>query len=165
MVRTGKTMLDDVIRVSFLILTGFTLGIAVIWYLGLLSQEIRGTGQIVIVPLTVIDKGGKTNDELGKALAQMLQARLQSLVRELRDAQAGFTTNVRAPALAQGAPAAPGRRRPALDSNRCAPDGPLAAHGHTALRGRGGCRWDITVAPTLAEQPPHSSFHALLARN
>jgi hypothetical protein len=37
----------------------------------------------------------------------MLQARLQSLVRELRDAQAGFTTNVRAPALAQGAPAAP----------------------------------------------------------
>ena len=57
-------MLDDAIRVSFLILTGFTLGIAVIWYLGLVSQEIRGTGQIVIVPLTVIDKGGKTNDEL-----------------------------------------------------------------------------------------------------
>jgi hypothetical protein len=79
-------MLDNAIRVSFLILAGFTLGIAVIWYLGLLYQEIRGTGQIVIDPLTVIDNGGKTNDELGKALAQMLQARLQSLVRELRDA-------------------------------------------------------------------------------
>jgi hypothetical protein len=107
MVKTGKTMLDDAIRASFLILGGLTLGVAVIWYLGLLYQEIRGTGQIVIDPLTVIDNGGKANDELGKALAQMLQARLQSLVRELRDAQAGFTTNVRAPALAQGAPAAP----------------------------------------------------------
>ena len=105
--KTGKTMLDDAIRVSFLILGGLMLSVAVIWYLGLLYQEIRGTGQIVIDPLTVIDNGGKANDELGKALAQMLQARLQSLVRELRDAQAGFTRNVRASALAQGAPAAP----------------------------------------------------------
>lgn len=106
-VSTGKTMLDGAIRVSFLILGGLTLSVAVIWYLGLLYQEIRGTGQIVIDPLTVIDNGGKANDELGKALAQMLQARLQSLAHELQDAQASFTTNVRAPALPQGAPAAP----------------------------------------------------------
>jgi hypothetical protein len=94
-------------RVGFLVLVGLALGVAVVWYIGFLYQEVRGTGQIVIVPLTVIDSQGKANDELGKALAQMLHARLQSLAYELRDAQAGFTTNIRAPALPQGAPAAP----------------------------------------------------------
>lgn len=81
-------MLDDAIRVGFLTLGGLTLALVVIWYVGLLDQEIRGTGQIVIDPLTVVDGSGKTNDELGAAMAQMLQARLQSLVSDLQEAQA-----------------------------------------------------------------------------
>lgn len=98
-------MLDDAMRVSFLVLAGLTLGIAAICYLNLLYQEIRGTGQIVIEPLCVIDNGGRANDELGKALAQMLQARLQSLVCELRDAQAGFTTKAPTSVSSREAPA------------------------------------------------------------
>lgn len=90
-------------RIAFITLLGLTLLTVVIWFLGFLVQEIRGTGEIVIAPVTVIDNEGKGNDELGRALAQMLQARLQTLERELRNAQEGFTTNVRAPALAQTA--------------------------------------------------------------
>ncbi|HVP39025.1 MAG TPA: C1 family peptidase [Candidatus Saccharimonadales bacterium] len=98
-------MFDDTIRVTFLILVGLALTVAMIWYLGFLHREIRGTGQVVIDPFTVIDPSGKPNDELGKALAQLLQAHLQSLVRELGDAQAGFTKDVQTPAMVQGAPA------------------------------------------------------------
>ena len=84
--------MDDVIRVSFLVLVGLALAIGVTWYVGFLYQEIRGNGQIVIDRFTVVQAEGKGNEELGDALAQMLQVRLQSLVRELRDAQAGLTS-------------------------------------------------------------------------
>jgi hypothetical protein len=94
-------------RIGFLIFIGFTISIAAVWFIGLLYQEMRGTGRVVILPLTVVDSQGKANEELGKALAQMLHARLQSLSYELRDAQAGFTTNASKPALTQGLPAAP----------------------------------------------------------
>jgi Papain family cysteine protease len=94
-------MLDNTIRIVFVILVGLTIAIAVAWYVGFLYQEIRGTGQVVIDPVTVIDSEGKGNDELGKAFAQMLQARVQSLVGELRDAQDAFTIDLRARAVAQ----------------------------------------------------------------
>ncbi len=102
-----NSTLDDVMRMAFLVFVGLVLGVAVAWYIGFLYQEVRGTGRIVIVPLTVIDSQGKTNDELGKALAQMLNARLQSLSYELQDAQSAFTTDVRASAFPQEAAPAP----------------------------------------------------------
>src|SRR5712691_13380781 len=66
--KTGASMLDDAIRTSLLIVVGIALGIAVIWYVRFCYQEIRGTGQVVIEPLTVVDEGGKSNDQVGKAL-------------------------------------------------------------------------------------------------
>jgi hypothetical protein len=100
-------MLDNAIRIVFVILVGFSLTIAVVWYVRFLYQEIRGRGQVIIDPLTVITSEGKGDDELGKALAQMLQARVQSLFQELRDAQQGFTANVRAAAVAKSVREAP----------------------------------------------------------
>src|SRR5262249_9095037 len=94
-------------RILLISLVGLTLAIAVFWYITFVVQEIRGTGQVVIDPMTVIDNDGKGTEELGKALAQMLQARIQSLVRELQDAQEGFTTKVRASAVARRPPTAP----------------------------------------------------------
>jgi hypothetical protein len=105
--KAGKTMLNDIIRVGVLALGGLALALAVFWYVGLVYQEIRGGGQIVIRPLTVVDKTGKSDPELGKVLAQMLQARLEALARELSDAQASFTMNVSAGSAAQGIPSAP----------------------------------------------------------
>jgi hypothetical protein len=99
-VKTGAAMLDDAVRISFLVLGGLTLALAVIWYLHFCYQEIRGTGQVVIDPLTVVDDGGKANEEVGQALALMLQSRLESLANDLRDAQAGLATS---------APSSPGQ--------------------------------------------------------
>ncbi|MFI5340529.1 MAG: C1 family peptidase [Candidatus Methylomirabilales bacterium] len=84
------TTLDDVVRIGFLVLAGFALALAVVWYLHYCYQEIRGTGQVVIDPLTVVEDSGKRNEEVGGALALMLQSRLESLAGELRDAQAGL---------------------------------------------------------------------------
>jgi Papain family cysteine protease len=99
MTKTVAGMFEDVIRVGFLVLIGLALTIAVVWYVGFTIQEIRGTGQVVIDPFTVVRDDGKGDDQLGQALAQMLQVRLQSLARELRDAQAALTTDVSASAL------------------------------------------------------------------
>jgi hypothetical protein len=92
-------MLDDGIRIGFLILVGLGLGVVLVWYLSFLYQEVTGTGQVVVDGFTVVRDDGKGDDELGMALAQMLQARLSSLAGELRDAQAGLTTDVHASAL------------------------------------------------------------------
>jgi len=67
--------------------------LALTWYVHYCYQEIRHTGQIVIDPLTVVDDSGKRNEDIGGALALMLQMRLESLAAELRDAQAGLTTS------------------------------------------------------------------------
>jgi hypothetical protein len=83
--------MDEIVRISLLVVGGLALGIAVIWYLQFCYEEIRGTGQVVIDPLTVVNGEGKGDDELGKAMAQMLQARLGSLASDLRNAQAGLT--------------------------------------------------------------------------
>lgn len=93
MVKAVKSMLEDVIRVGLLALVGFGLTIAVVWYLHFIYQEISGAGQVVIDDFTVVREDGKSDDAVGKALAQMLQARLHSLTRELRDAQANLTTS------------------------------------------------------------------------
>ncbi len=89
--RTGAAMLDDAVRLSFLVLVGIGLALTVVWYVTFCWQQIRGTGQVVIDPLTVVDDAGKSDKEIGTALAQMLQARLESLTSELRDAQSGLT--------------------------------------------------------------------------
>jgi hypothetical protein len=83
----------DFLRISFLALGALILTAAVIWYLQFCYQEIRGSSVIVIDPLTVVDQEGKGNEELGKALALMLQARLESLTNELREAQEGLTAS------------------------------------------------------------------------
>ncbi len=100
-------MLDEVLRLGFLVLGGLMLVVAAVWYVGFLYREVSGTGPVVIDPFTVVEEGGKGNDELGKALAQMLQARLESLVRELADAQAGLTTSVKESELAEARPVGP----------------------------------------------------------
>jgi hypothetical protein len=85
-------MLNDIIRIGFLVLVVFILGLAAVWLIQYCYQEIRGTGQVVIDPLTVVDDEGKNNEEVGKALALMLHSRLESVASDLRDAQAGLTT-------------------------------------------------------------------------
>lgn len=85
-------MLEGTIRIGLLVLIGLAIVLAVLWYLSILYQEIRGTGQVVINEIVVVEEDGKVNDKVGKPLAQMLQARLQALVRELQDAQDGLTS-------------------------------------------------------------------------
>lgn len=84
-------MINDVVRVGFLVLLGLALGIGVVSYVHYCYQEIRGTGQVVIDPLTVVEDNGRKNDDVGSALALMLQMRLESLNQELADAQAGLS--------------------------------------------------------------------------
>jgi C1A family cysteine protease len=86
-------MFEGTIRVGLLILIGLAIVLAAIWYLSVLYQEIRGGGEAVIDALVVVEQDGKVNDDVGKPLAQMLQARLQALARELQDAQNGLTTS------------------------------------------------------------------------
>lgn len=91
-------MMDEVVRISFLVLLGVTLGITVAWYLHFCYQEITGTGQLVIDPITVVGDDEKGGDELGKALAQMLQARLESIANEVNSAQVGLQNSASATA-------------------------------------------------------------------
>ena len=84
-------MPNDAVRIGFLALLGLALALAVVWYVHYCYQEIRGTGQVVIDPLTVVDDSGKPNQDVGGALALMLQMRLESLTEELRDAQDALT--------------------------------------------------------------------------
>jgi hypothetical protein len=94
--------LDDAIRIGILVAVGLALLLTVAWYLRFVYQEISGTGQVVIDQFTVIRADGKSDADTGNALAQMLQARLQSLVRELRDAQTELATNASAPIGTEG---------------------------------------------------------------
>lgn len=87
----GVRMLDNIVRIGFLGLGGVALGLGCFWFLHFCYQEWSGTAQVVIDPLTVIDDSGKSNEEAGKALALMLQSRLESLTSELREAQASLT--------------------------------------------------------------------------
>lgn len=80
-------MMDDVVRIMFLFLSGATLLLVAIWYISFCVQEITGTGRVVIDPLTIVTDQGKGSDEVGKALAQMLQADLESRVSEFQNAQ------------------------------------------------------------------------------
>src|ERR1700675_716367 len=86
-------MFEGTIRVGLLVLVGLAIGLALLWYLSILYQEMRGSGQAVIDALDVVEQDGKVNDDVGKPLAQMLQARLQALARELQNAQDGLTRN------------------------------------------------------------------------
>jgi hypothetical protein len=79
-------MMDDAVRIVFLVLSGFALVLISGWYLYFCFQEITGTGQVVIDPLTVVTDDGKGSAELGKALAQMLQSDLESRASELQNA-------------------------------------------------------------------------------
>jgi hypothetical protein len=103
----GSRVLDDTIRIGLLMLGGLALAIAVAWYVSLVYHEISGSGRVVIDRFTVVRDDGQRNDELGYALAQMLETRLQSLARELRDAQAGLMTDVSGSTLAQASATAP----------------------------------------------------------
>jgi hypothetical protein len=80
-------MLDNAVRISVLLLSGVTLALVLSAYLRFCFQEILGTGEIVIDPITVIDDAGKKDDSIGAALALMLQARLESLVAQLDSVQ------------------------------------------------------------------------------
>lgn len=80
-------MIDDTIRIVFLVLSGLALVLVAIWYVSFCFQEITGTGRVVIDPVTVITDDGKGSDELGRALAQMLQADLESRASEFQNAQ------------------------------------------------------------------------------
>src|SRR5215510_4511883 len=99
MAKMVANMLEEIIRVGFLIVVGLALGVGIVWYLSFLYREITGTSHVVIDRFVVVRNDGKGDDDLGKALAQMLQVRLQALASELRDAEAGLTTNVSASAL------------------------------------------------------------------
>jgi hypothetical protein len=79
--------MDDIVRIVFLFLSGATLLLVAIWYVSFCFQEITGTGRVVIDPLTIVTDDGKGGDDLGKALAQMLQADLESRVSEFQNAQ------------------------------------------------------------------------------
>ena len=95
-------MLDDGIRIGLLVLVGLTLAIVLVWYVRFLYQEVTGSGQVVIDRFTVIREDGTADEATGNALAQMLQARLPSLARELRDAQTELATNASAPQGTEG---------------------------------------------------------------
>jgi hypothetical protein len=92
-------MLDDFIRLGFLALIGATLVLITASYIGFLVQEFASRGEVVIEPFTVVREDGKQDDERGKALAQALQARLQSLVSALRSSDDELRTK-RAEAVA-----------------------------------------------------------------
>jgi C1A family cysteine protease len=83
----GARMLDEIVRTGFLVLSALILALVTVWYFRFCYQEITGRGEVVIDPFTVLDGTGKADEELGKALALMLQSRLQSLTSELEDAQ------------------------------------------------------------------------------
>ncbi len=93
-------MLNDAFRIGFLILVGITLIVVVLWYLSFAYQEITGTGRIVIDDFTIIGENGRAEGDVGTAVAQMLQVRLQSLENELQDAQAKLTPGGTVPAPA-----------------------------------------------------------------
>jgi len=80
-------MMDDTVRILFLVLSGLALALISIWYVYFCFQEITGRGHVVIDPVTVVTDDGKGSDELGKALAQMLQADLESRASEFQNAQ------------------------------------------------------------------------------
>jgi len=72
-------MLNESIRIGFLLVLAFGLCLVTVWLLSFLYQEISGTGKIVIDQFNVVSKDGKADDALGKSLAQALQARLSLL--------------------------------------------------------------------------------------
>jgi hypothetical protein len=74
-------MIDELVRILFLFLSGLTLVLIAVWYVSFCFQEITGTSRVVIDPLTVVTDEGKGSDELGMTLAQMLQADLESRTR------------------------------------------------------------------------------------
>jgi hypothetical protein len=80
-------MIDDAIRIAFLVLTGLALAVVTIRYVNFCVEEITGTGRVVIDPLSVITDNGRGSEELGMALAQMLQADLESRASEFQNAQ------------------------------------------------------------------------------
>jgi len=86
-------MLEGFFRGGVLLVVGLAIGLAAIWYLSIVYQQIFGTTQIVIDQFVLIRKESEADDKLGTALAQMLQARLQALGSELQEAQAGLTAN------------------------------------------------------------------------
>ena len=89
--RNRSGMMDDAIRIVFLVLSGLVLALISISYVYFCFQEITGTGRVVIDPVTVVTDDGKGSDELGKALAQMLQADLESRASEFQNAQKELT--------------------------------------------------------------------------
>jgi len=95
-------MLESAIRIGLLVVGGLALLLSVAWYLSLLFREVRGTDQVVIDELAVVAPDGTVNANVGKPLAQMLQARVQTLAREMQGAQDGLTTGIGASTLAGG---------------------------------------------------------------
>ena len=79
--------MDELMRISLLVLGGFALALLAIWYIRFCYQEISGTGLIVIDPLTVVTEDGKGNTEVGHALAQMLQSRLDEIPEDIINAK------------------------------------------------------------------------------
>jgi hypothetical protein len=92
MKKVGRAMFDDFIWLAFLGLVAAMLVLITASYLGFLIQEFSSRREIVIEPFTIIGADGKQDDERGKAFAQALQARLQSLVSELRSSEDELTT-------------------------------------------------------------------------
>jgi hypothetical protein len=80
-------MINDLFRLGLLSLIGMGLILVTTSYLTFLYREFVGAGSIVIEPFTIVGEDGKEDTERGKALAQALQGRLQTLVSELRQAE------------------------------------------------------------------------------
>ncbi|HET9342908.1 MAG TPA: C1 family peptidase [Candidatus Eremiobacteraceae bacterium] len=80
-------MVDDVIRIVLLALGALILLLATVSYVQFCYQEITGSGQVIIDPLSVVNDEGTRNDTLGTALAQMLQSDLESRASEFQAAQ------------------------------------------------------------------------------
>jgi C1A family cysteine protease len=119
-------MIDDTIRILFFALTGLALVLVAIWYLSFCFKEITGTGRVVIDPLMVITDNGQGSDNLGSALAQMLQADLESRASEFQNAQQELTLTSPPNSLVAGATSPKTRPTEVLGNVRgWTPDVPL----------------------------------------
>jgi hypothetical protein len=104
--RNRGHMIDDTIRIAFIVMSGLALAMVAIWYISFCIEEVAGTGRVVIDPLTVITDDGKGSDELGRTLAQMLQADLESRASEFQNAQQelALTPSPKPPAVGANSP-------------------------------------------------------------
>jgi len=84
-------MLDEALRIAFLLLVAGTLVLLAVWFATFCYREVLGRREVVIDPFTVVDEKGKPNTDIGRAMALNLQSRLQTITLDLRNAQQRLT--------------------------------------------------------------------------